>query len=103
MREIELKECTVKTIPAPSQNPVQPRFRNCMHRAGIGTAAVFALLLAAPALIAQNLGTPFFLPSPVQVVSTVPANGDVNPYGVAFVPMSFAGGMLIPGDILVSN
>ncbi|MFI5378754.1 MAG: hypothetical protein ACHRHE_05630 [Tepidisphaerales bacterium] len=36
--------------------------------------------------------------------STVPANGDVNPYGVAFVPRGFArGGMLNPGDILVSN
>jgi hypothetical protein len=39
-----------------------------------------------------------------QVVSTVPANGDVNPYGVAFVPHEFAsGGTIHPGDILVSN
>ena len=37
-------------------------------------------------------------------VSTVPANGDVNPYGVAFVPADFArGGVLHPGDVLVSN
>src|SRR5947209_3024775 len=37
-------------------------------------------------------------------VSTVPANGDVNPYGVAFVPASFpGGGVLNPGDVLVSN
>ena len=37
-------------------------------------------------------------------VSTVPANGDVNPYGVAFVPLGFpAGGTINPGDILVSN
>jgi hypothetical protein len=43
------------------------------------------------------LGTPL-------VVSTVPANGDVNPYGVAFVPPGFPqGGKLQPGDILVSN
>ena len=36
--------------------------------------------------------------------STVPANGDVNPYGVAFVPEGFAsGGTLKPGDLLVSN
>lgn len=40
----------------------------------------------------------------VQAVSTVPPNGDVNPYGVAFVPQGFeGGGMLHPGDILVSN
>jgi hypothetical protein len=36
--------------------------------------------------------------------STIPANGDVNPYGVAFVPREFPdGGTLAPGDVLVSN
>ena len=36
--------------------------------------------------------------------STMPLNGDVNPYGVAFVPNGFpAGGMIAPGDVLVSN
>jgi len=36
--------------------------------------------------------------------STVPPNGDVNPYGVAFVPHGFpAGGPLHPDDVLVSN
>jgi hypothetical protein len=39
-----------------------------------------------------------------RIVSTVPTNGDQNPYGVAFVPEGFAeGGPLQPGDILVSN
>jgi uncharacterized protein (TIGR03118 family) len=39
-----------------------------------------------------------------QTLSTVPSNGDVNPYGVAFVPFNFpAGGTIGPGDILVSN
>jgi hypothetical protein len=37
----------------------------------------------------------------VQVASTVPANGDVNPYGVAVVPASV--GKLTAGNILVSN
>jgi len=65
-------------------------------------AAVF-LSLPATALMAQDDHQPF-LPSPVQSVSTVPANGDVNPYGVAFVPPQFpAGGAVNPGDILVSN
>ncbi len=36
-----------------------------------------------------------------QVASTVPANGDVNPYGVAVVPAS--AGRLTAGDTLVSN
>jgi hypothetical protein len=35
------------------------------------------------------------------VASTVPANGDVNPYGVANVP--FSTGSLVRGDTLVSN
>jgi hypothetical protein len=39
-----------------------------------------------------------------RTASTIPANGDVNPYGVAFVPSGFArGGVLRPGDVLVSN
>lgn len=35
------------------------------------------------------------------VASTVPKNGDVNPYGVAVVPAST--GRLVRGDVLVSN
>jgi uncharacterized protein (TIGR03118 family) len=39
-----------------------------------------------------------------QNLSTVTANGDQNPYGVAFVPNGIEhGGMLKPGDLLVSN
>jgi len=37
----------------------------------------------------------------VTVASTVPSNGDVNPYGVAVVPASI--GKLVEGHILVSN
>src|SRR5215469_8574209 len=49
--------------------------------------------------IIPNLpATPTFSPS------TVPSNGDVNPYGVAFIPHNFvAGGAVHPGDIIVSN
>jgi hypothetical protein len=35
------------------------------------------------------------------LASTVPANGDVNPYGVAVAPVSR--GSLVKGDVLVSN
>jgi uncharacterized protein (TIGR03118 family) len=40
-----------------------------------------------------------------QTVSTSPANGDGNPYGAVFVPQGFqgTGGVLQPGDLLVSN
>ena len=36
--------------------------------------------------------------------STIPANGDLNPYGVAFVPDGFpTGGLIEPGDVLIAN
>jgi hypothetical protein len=55
--------------------------------------------LSAKAPIVPNLPNGAF-----QTVSTVPANGDLNPYGVAFVPPGFpSGGTLSAGDILVSN
>jgi hypothetical protein len=46
-----------------------------------------------------------FLPGPLAVVSTVPSNGDQNPYGVAFIPSNFnvGSGPLKHSDILVSN
>lgn len=45
-----------------------------------------------------------FTPQPQLDVSTVPPNGDQNPYGVVFVPADFQrGGPLHPGDILVSD
>jgi hypothetical protein len=67
------------------------------------------LLLITVGIVGFSIGAPAepvipFLPSP-QNVSTVPPNGDVNPYGVAFVPEDFQskGGPLRPRDILVSN
>ena len=63
----------------------------------VAFAAVNSKAQAPASSLLNSLGTP-------QVLSTVPSNGDVNPYGVAFVPPSFpAGGMLDAGDILVSN
>jgi hypothetical protein len=42
--------------------------------------------------------------TPNQSVTTIPANGDQNPYGVALVPTGFPrGGTLKPGDVLVAN
>jgi hypothetical protein len=68
------------------------------------STALTAGFIAAVSLAASGVAgasTPF-LPAE-HTVSTVAANGDVNPYGVAFVPKDFSGGMLKPGDILVSN
>jgi len=44
-----------------------------------------------------------FIPRLVNT-STIPANGDVNPYGVAFVPAGFpGGGSITAGDVLIAN
>ena len=44
-----------------------------------------------------------FLPLEINS-STIPANGDLNPYGVAFVPRGFpGGGAIAAGDVLASN
>jgi hypothetical protein len=76
-------------------------------RRSILCAAALAMLWPAGLLRAEDgdsVRQQAFLPSPVRSVSTIPANGDVNPYGVAFVPPQFpAGGTIHPGDILISN
>jgi hypothetical protein len=68
--------------------------------------AVTLLVCANGVGLAQNHDSDdAFLPSPVRSVSTVPGNGDVNPYGVSFVGDNFqtGSGPLKRGDILVSN
>ena len=75
-----------------------------MIRVSVVASIFVSLLFTAPALLAQiTIGGAGFLPNPIQMVSTVPGNGDVNPYGVAFVPVGFPSGVLNAGDILVSN
>lgn len=67
--------------------------------------AAASLLPATVALVpmAANAQSQPFIPD-ITISSTVPGNGDVNPYGVAFVPSNFPrGGRIAPGDILVSN
>ena len=64
---------------------------------GALTAALALAAVAAPAAAADAATVPII----TTVASTVPENGDVNPYGVAVVPDSI--GALHRGDILVSN
>ena len=80
------------------RRPGTPRWRSALTAAML-LAGVSGICLA------QWPGSDPFLPSPVRTVSTVPGNGDVNPYGVAFVPNNFetGAGPLKHGDILVSN
>jgi hypothetical protein len=72
-----------------------------------GVLAVLALMLSggAPAAGARAsaAAAPFLssLHTATSIGSTVPANGDVNPYGLAVVPATT--GALKAGDFLVSN
>jgi hypothetical protein len=64
------------------------------------------LALAIPALStgASSPDVLSRLPATPVVASTVPPNGDVNPYGIAFVPQGFpSGGLLKAGDLVVAN
>jgi hypothetical protein len=62
-------------------------------------------------LLALSLGATWasgddapILPPSSTVASTVPANGDLNPYGIAFVPSGVpSSSTLKPGDVVVSN
>ncbi|MDB5308511.1 MAG: beta-propeller fold protein [Gemmataceae bacterium] len=65
---------------------------------------LFGSLQAVPTSPRNAPVLPTLATAPQQTISTVPANGDVNPYGAAFVPQGFEGtGVLKPGDLLVSN
>ena len=68
------------------------------------TTALLSSLVAGPAILcAANTATSSNANSQVvvQVASTVPPNGDLNPYGVAVVQRT--SGKLNAGDILVGN
>lgn len=90
--------------------------QNATRIFGRATAAGACVTLTASALLVFSTGVGLaqnhdngvddaFLPSPSRTVSTVPGNGDVNPYGVAFIKSNFQAGSgpLHQGDVLVSN
>jgi hypothetical protein len=60
-----------------------------------------ALALSASPVFASSTTFTGGLNQITKIASTVPQNGDINPYGVAVVPRSL--GNLVKGDILVSN
>jgi hypothetical protein len=75
--------------------------------AAAGVAGLLGLAGAAPSVAAAASRTaqaPSFLGRfsiVTNIASTVPANGDVNPYGIVVVPQST--GKLVAGDTLISN
>jgi hypothetical protein len=85
---------------------MKPREANMQRKTLLVSIAFRTLLLAGGAFAATAAraddGQPF---GPKFIVScTIPVNGDLNPYGVAFVPKDFpSGGKIAPGDVLVAN
>jgi DNA-binding beta-propeller fold protein YncE len=70
---------------------------------GIGVVLI-ALGVGRIALPPYALAAGLFNPVLPLQVSTIPSNGDQNPYGLAFVPFLFASSSALrPGQILVSN
>ena len=63
---------------------------------GLLTSALSLGLGAGPALAAGTMP-----PNVTTIASTIPGNGDLNPYGVADVPTTV--GALHAGNVLVSN
>src|SRR5215469_11232868 len=76
------------------------RYRQCQSAMTICMLGVLALLLlSAKAIAAQQTGA---RPQTITTISsTIPSNGDINPYGVFRVPTTM--GRLVRGNILVSN
>jgi hypothetical protein len=69
----------------------------------VGAAAAAALVMAPAAGAQSTSATPFIsqFHTTTTIASTVPANGDVNPYGTVVIPQST--GNLHRGDVLISN
>src|SRR5215469_17646035 len=81
------------------------RFKRGFALAVAGTAAIggAGLMAATPAMASGHGGKSFIgrFSHNDTIVSTVPHNGDVNPYGIVVVNQSQ--GSLVRGDILISN
>jgi hypothetical protein len=78
----------------------QVSMKNLKRLAGAGFIVAAIGLMSAKPVLAGTTAVPLI---PVQT-STIASNGDLNPYGVAFVPNGFpTGGTTAAGDVLVSN
>lgn len=80
--------------------------RNRMGVSGVLAQCVLVAVAGSVAALAAADESDFdaaFLPRTINS-TTIPVNGDVNPYGVAFVPNAFPhDGSIAAGDVLVSN
>jgi hypothetical protein len=80
---------------------MKTKAKQVLKRTGCAALVMtIGLLTAYPASAEEGR---VFIPR-LLISSTIPGNGDLNPYGIAFVPHGFpAGGALASGDVLVAN
>jgi hypothetical protein len=98
-----IAEC-IHFMPAGLRPGTAHRTRGIFRHLFLSALCGAGLLLALPDVACAGGGLTPLLPPSLVTSSTVPPNGDVNPYGVAFVPQGFPRlGAIGPGDLLVSN
>jgi hypothetical protein len=86
----------------PSIDPVDMRLEVAMRRTWTVLLSGVLAAVVATAIPASATGTYVGpLKHVSKIASTVPANGDINPYGTVVVPASK--GSLVKGDVLISN
>ncbi|WP_341315281.1 hypothetical protein WN982_08545 [Paraburkholderia sp. IMGN_8] len=89
-------------MPPPTSRPARGTHGGLWRRLLLALCGTVVALGATHAAYAEDR-TPL-LPPPVVTSTTIPANGDLNPYGIVFVPDGFSSfGKIAPGDLLVSN
>jgi hypothetical protein len=93
----------VATLPVAGREVVRSRPRSSLRTRLLGPllAALACVILVAESALAFNFSFIGSLHTVTEVGSTVPVNGDVNPYGIVTVPRSV--GSLVRGDLLISN
>ena len=90
-------------LTGPSRLPSRSRRLVLAAIGMVGCLSITAVALPLVAGASAHGSTSFLshFSTVTNVASTVPANGDVNPYGITVVPQSM--GKLVRGDTLVSN
>ncbi|SIT38790.1 conserved hypothetical protein [Paraburkholderia piptadeniae] len=76
---------------------LDPRIRLLPERLRSTVCGIGFVVLSLGSSIAR--GDPILPPSST-VASTVPTRGDLNPYGIAFVPSGVSSNLLRPGDVV---
>jgi hypothetical protein len=95
---------TAEPSAARTRRETRSKHSRLWHRASIALCGTGLALGTAATTYAADLDLPQLLPPAFVTSTTVPQNGDENPYGVAFVPEGFPDmGTIAHGDLLISN